>query len=259
MREKVEIAFRRQVPANWLEQGLALSSHQVPWCEAREILSDRVAAENPGKETIRKVLEHIRRIWFEPPQDSVLLQQHALSLFRSDSSRETRLILNWGMAIAAYPFVGSVAEALGRQLKLQQEAKRATVQSRLREQYGDRDFVNRITRYNVSSFLDWGVIVESKPRGIYRAGPRVNLRSSDVVAWLMEAILISRGISQMAFGKLSNHPILFPINLESFNTSVVRSNSRLSVAREGLNEEFVFLSIGEKELGYRNINHSHSR
>jgi hypothetical protein len=247
MREKVEIAFRRQVRANWLEQGMALSSQHLPWSEAREILSDKVAAENPGKETIRKVLEHIRRIWFEPPKDSVPLQQQALRIFRADGSPENRLILNWGMAIAAYPFVGSVAEALGRQLKLQQEAKRATVQSRLREQYGDRDFVNRITRYNVSSFLEWGVIDETKPRGVYVAGPKIRPRSPDTVAWIMEAILISRTTSQMAFGKLSHHPILFPLDLETFNASVLRSNPRLKVVREGLNEEFVFIDGNSNE------------
>src|SRR5688572_24292108 len=138
MREKVEIAFRRQVRREWLDQGLALSAQNMPWSEARTILGDRVGAENPGKETIRKVLEHIRRIWFEPPRDAVSLQHHALELFSSDSSPENRLTLNWGMAVAAYPFVGSVAEALGRQFKLHQRAERATVQRRLREQYGDR-------------------------------------------------------------------------------------------------------------------------
>ncbi|HEV7681752.1 MAG TPA: hypothetical protein VGO68_06495 [Pyrinomonadaceae bacterium] len=254
MRDKVEIAFRRQVRASWLEQGMALCSHNVPWSEARGILSDRVAAENPGKETIRKVLEHIRRIWFEPPKDSIPLHQHALSIFRADGSPENRLILNWGMAIAAYPFVGSVGEALGRQLKLQPEVKRATVQSRLREQYGDRDFVNRITRYNVSSFLEWGIIDEIKPRGVYIAGAKVRARSTEIVAWLMEAIMISRATSQMAFGKLSHHPILFPLSLETFNAATLRSNPRLVVTREGLNEEFVLLRMNSNEATQLNLN-----
>src|ERR1700754_213841 len=154
MRAKIEIAFRRKVRAVWLEQGLALAANEVTWKDARVYLAKEIGAENAGAETIRKALEHIRRIWFDPPTDSIALRSQALELFRADNSRNTRFLLNWGMTIAAYPFVGSVGEALGRLLKLQNEARRADVQRRLREQYGDRDFVNRITRYNISSFLD---------------------------------------------------------------------------------------------------------
>src|SRR6201999_1335280 len=120
-----EIAFRRKVRAVWLEQGLALAADEVSWKEAKPSLAKEIAAENAGAQTIRKALEHVRRIWFEPPTDSIALRFQALELFRADTSRNNRFLLNWGMAIAAYPFVGSVGEALGRLLKLQNEARRA--------------------------------------------------------------------------------------------------------------------------------------
>jgi len=160
--------------------------------DAKVSLSKEIAADNTGKETIREALEHIRRIWFEPPADSIALRSQALNLFRADDSRDTRFLLNWGMAIAAYPFVGSVGEAMGRLLKLQNEARRADVQRRLREQYGDRDFVNRITRYNISSFLDWGVVTEIKRTGVYIRAKTIQPKNTEQLAWLAEAVLISR-------------------------------------------------------------------
>jgi hypothetical protein len=54
-------------------------------------------------------------------------------------------------------------------LKLQDEAHRTDMQRRLRKRHGDRDFVSRITRYDVSSFLDWGVIADAKKAGAYFA------------------------------------------------------------------------------------------
>jgi hypothetical protein len=147
------------------------------------------------------------------------------------------------MAIAAYPFVGGVGEALGRLLKLQHEAHRTDVQRRLREQYGDRDFVSRITRYNVSSFLDWGIIAETKKAGVYLPGKQVQPKNAEQLAWLGEAALISRGANQMAFSKLCHHPVLFPISIETLNASILRANPRLKVARQGLNEECVCLEI----------------
>jgi hypothetical protein len=242
MRPKVEIVFRRKVRAIWLEQGLALAAQGLPWKEAKPVLVEPVAAENPGTETIRKVLEHIRRIWFEPPENCTALRSAALSLFRANDSPATRTLLDWGMTIAAYPFVGSAGEVLGRLLKLQKEAHRADVQRRLREQYGDRDFVNRIARYTVSSFLDWGVIVETKPKGIYLAGKQTTQKSHDHLAWLTEAVMISRAKTQIGLSELCNHPALFPFALDKLNAGVLQHNPRLRIERQSLNQEFVFLT-----------------
>jgi hypothetical protein len=241
MRAKVEIVFRRKVRAIWLDHGMALAAQGLLWNQAKPALVEPVAAENPGAETIRKVLEHVRRIWFQPPENCIALRSAALAMFRSSNSQATRTLLNWGMAIAAYPFVGSVGEALGRLLKLQHEANRADIQRRLREQYGDRDFVSRITRYDVSSFLDWGVIAETKRAGVYLPGKQVQPKNPEQVAWLGEAVLISRGANQMAFSQLCHHPVLFPISVETFNASILRANPRLKVARQGLNEDVVSL------------------
>jgi len=241
MRPKIDIAFRRKVRAVWLEKGMALAAQEVPWITAKPALANDIAAENPGAETIRKVLEHIRRIWFEPPDDCRGLHSDALRLYRANSSPDVRFILNWGMAIAAYPFVGSVAEAMGRLLRIQKEARRIDVQRRLREQHGDRDFVDRITRYNISSFLDWGVIEEGKKGGVYHSSNQRRSKNPAHLAWLAEAVLISRGEAQMAFSHICHNPILFPISVEAINASILRTNPRLRVTRQGLNEDFVSL------------------
>jgi hypothetical protein len=145
------------------------------------------------------------------------------------------------MAIAAYPFVGDVAETLGRLLKLQGEARRADIERRVREQHGDREFIGRITRYDVSSFLDWGVIAEAKKAGVYLPGKQVEPRNADQIAWLAEAVLICRGQSQMPFSQLCHHPILFPVKIDTFNASALRANPRLGVERQSVDEEHVFL------------------
>ena len=93
----------------------------------------------------------------------------------------------------------------------------------------------------MSSFLDWGVITEAKKSGVYSPGNQVQPRKADHLAWLAEAVLISRAETQMRSSELFHHPILFPISLDAFNASFVRANSRLSVARQGLNEEVVML------------------
>ena len=243
MRTKVEIVFRRKVRCIWLDQGLSLAAQGVLWSEAKPVLAKEIAAENSGAVTVSKVLEHIRRIWFEPPDDALALRADALSLHHADASSGTTFLLNWGMMIAAYPFIGSAAEALGRLLKLQKEALREDVQRRLREQYGDRDFVNRVARYTVSSFLDWGVIVETGQRGVYQPTKPICPNSGGGLAWLAEAVMISCRKTQVPFSELCNHPALFPIAMDTLNASVLLSNPRLRVERQSLNQLFVFLSV----------------
>jgi hypothetical protein len=247
MRAKVEIVFRRKVRAIWLEQGLALAAQGLSWNDAKPALVEPVAAENPGAETIRKVLEHVRRIWFEPPENCTALRSAALSLFRASDPPATRTLLNWGMAMAAYPFVGSVAETIGRLLRLQKEIHREDVQRRLREQYGDRDFVSRITRYTVSSFLDWGIIAETSKRGVYLAGQQARPVGGKLLAWLAEAVLLSRDKTQMPFSQLCNHPALFPIALDGLTASVLQRNAHLRVERQSLNQEYVFLDADRRD------------
>ena len=246
MRAKVEIVFRRKVRAIWLEQGLALAAQGAAWSDAKPELAKEIAAENPGTVTIPKVLEHIRRIWFEPPDDALALRADALRLHQTSATSDTKLLLNWGMTIAAYPFVGSAGEALGRLLKLQKEARRADLQRRLREQYGDRDFVNRIARYTVSSFLDWGVIAETKPKGIYLTGKQTNPKSHDHLAWLAEAVMISRAKTQIGLSELCNHPALFPFALDKLNSAVLQNNRHLRIERQSLNRDFVFLDVNPR-------------
>jgi hypothetical protein len=243
MRKKVEIVFRRKVRACWLAHGLELAAAGASWPSAKAELEKEIAAENSGKVTISKVLEHVRRIWYEPPDDSVALWENALQLIQLSKSAQTPFILNWGMTIAAYPFVGSVGETVGRLLRLQKEVHREDVQRRLREQYGDRDFVSRITRYTISSFLDWEIITETAKKGVYVAGQQTRPAGAELMAWLAEAVLISRDKTQMPISELSNHPALFPFALDSLNAAMLQRNPRLRVARQSLNQEFVFLDV----------------
>ncbi len=239
-RVKVEIVFRRKVRAIWLEQGMALAAKGVDWASAKPELAKEISADNSGAETIRKVLEHVRRIWFEPPVSCIGLRESALAMHRTGESPAMRTVFTWGMTMAVYPFVGGVAEALGRLLKLQQVVHRADIQRRLREQHGDRDFVSRITRYDVSSFLDWGVVIEDKKAGVYLPGPKTHPEKPEHFAWLAEAVLISRNKNQVPLSELANHPVMFPIAFDKFNSTMLQTNPRLRIERQSLNQEIVF-------------------
>ncbi len=247
MQSKTDIGFGKKIRVAWLDSALDHAGSGKSFDQVRDALAKEISANNSGPEAIRKIQTALKRVWFAPPDYCLPLRNDALRLFRKNDSPATRLLLHWGMSIAAYPFIGSVAESLGRLLKLQKEARIADVERRIREQHGDRAFVKRITHYNISSFLDWGVVAETKQRGVYHSTKLTRPHSGEQLAWLAEGLLISRDKTQIAFSELCNHPALFPIALAGLNASVLQGHPRLRCERQSLNQEFVFLDAAPSQ------------
>lgn len=243
MQSKTDIGFGKKVRAVWLDSALAHVAAGQSFDEVKAELAKEIAANNPGPEAIRKVQAALKRVWFTPPDYCQALRDDALRLYRKHDGPATRLLLHWGLCITAYPFIGTVAETMGRLLKLQNEAHIGDVERRIREQHGERAFVKRITLYDISSFLDWGVVAETKQRGVYKSTKLIRPHNAEHLAWLAEAVMISRDRTQIPFSELCNHHALFPIALDTLNAATLHSNPRLRVERQGLSQEIVSLKV----------------
>ena len=75
------------------------------------------------------------------------------------------MLVHWCMCMAVYPFFGTVADAVGRLLRLQGTAGAAQVQRRLRERFGERETVARAARRILRAYIDWGVLSETDEKG----------------------------------------------------------------------------------------------
>lgn len=242
MQLRTDIGFGKRIRGCWLDTALELSARGVPFADCKGALAKEIGADNSGAEAIQKIQTSLRRVWFTPPDAALPLRDEALALFKRDQSISSRAVLNWGMVIVSYPFLGDVAEALGRLLRLQGSARRADIERRIREQRGDRDFIGRIVRYNISSFVDWQVIKETATKGIYAVPKQIVPPGSEHIRWLLEAVITSRGSGQLPFAQLRSHPILFPFKLESVTSSVMHGASRLTIQRQSLSDEMVILA-----------------
>ena len=127
IRKKVDIGFNRKVRASWLTETLRLTAAGVAVNEIETSLKEQIALENQGKETVRKVFIYLNRVWIQPPDYCMALRDEALEMFRHRPDADSAFLLNWGMCLAAYPFIAHVAESTGRLLRLQGEAQAAQV------------------------------------------------------------------------------------------------------------------------------------
>ncbi len=165
-----------------------------------------------GKETVRKVFVYLNRVWIKPPAYCTALRDEALEMFRHRPDADSAFLLNWGMCMAAYPFIAHVAEATGRLLRLQGEAHASQVNVRIRERFGDRHFVYRSVRYNLSTFLESGALQEGKKPGIYLRGRVMEPRDAKEISWIVEALLDSQDEANLSLPRILAHSALFPID-----------------------------------------------
>lgn len=138
-----------------------------------------------------------------------------------------------------YPFIGNVAEATGRLLRLQGSAQAGQVNVRLRERFGDRHFVHRSVRYNLSTILEAGALKEGTSKGTYTRGRVMTPRNDQEAAWLVEALLHTQDDSNLPLPQILAHGALFPFDMASLNLAALKANPRLEIFRHGLSETLI--------------------
>jgi hypothetical protein len=247
IRKKLDIGFNRRVCASWLNEALRLTAADVVADEIETSLKEQIALENQGKETVRKVFTYLNRIWIKPPDYCMALRDEALEMFRHRPDIDSAFLLNWGMCMAAYPFIAHVAEATGRLIRLQGEALAPQVNVRIRERFGDRHFVYRSIRYNLSTFLESGALQAGKKQGIYLRGRIMKPRNAREIAWIVEALLHSQDDTNLSLPQIAAHGALFPIDLADLNLATLKTNIRLEIFRHGLSENLIGLRCSDVE------------
>src|SRR5687767_14117256 len=104
MQSKTDIGFGKKIRIAWLDSALNHAAAGQSFDQVKDALGKEIAATNPGPEAIRKIHAALKRVWFTPPDYCLPLRNDALRLFHKNTSAATRLLLHWGMCIAAYPF-----------------------------------------------------------------------------------------------------------------------------------------------------------
>ena len=241
---KSDIGFGKKIKGSWLDDSLRHVAVGHAFSQAKGELTETIRVDNPGEEAIRKVLSCLNRVWFNPPQYCRTTRDAAVAIYQGSDSANTRFLLNWGMTISAYPFVGSVAEAVGRLLKVQGVARIRDIRRRVNEKFGDREFVQRIVRYDISSFLDWGALLENTVKGQYVAGPKMLIDDAAQVGWLTEALLHST-TGSLALTHLRQHPVLFPFQIDEISAGLSVNSSRLQTLRHSHNADLITLRSKE--------------
>ncbi len=248
MRRKNQVGFSQRIQLEWLEQTAALflagNSKKEIQNALQDILQDELSVGSDARWSNRgKSITILLNIWGSVAPDIENLRDDGLGLLKQTPVSD-HLPLHWGMSMAAYPFFGVVAETAGRLLQLQGNVGASQVQRRLREQYGERETVSRAARRVLRCFVDWGVLRDTKEKGIYVATPLISITNPQLMAWLIEATLVASEADTKPLQAIIQSPALFPFSIKFPGTVQLANNDRLELFRQGLDVDMVSVRAG---------------
>ncbi len=228
-----QIGFDRLVRLEWADMAMRVRAGTASSGELSALLD--VAELGPAARKKTRTL--LNRLWLEPHPVLQGLADRAVSL-RARYPGTLPTIFCWGMAISAYPFFGQVAENIGRLSALHGDCTTAEIHRRMRERFGERETIKRVTNWVIQTQVDWVVIRHGSTRKqVLRQAP-IQLGSSEVAAWLVEAAVRYAG-KALPVATLMSMPALFPFVAPGQFAYLLSSIPTLDVHDQGSGQQFV--------------------
>ena len=241
MTRQDQIGFSQRIRLDWLEYTanlvLAGNSRDDIVAALDERLQEKLSiGKSPERGNRAKAITILTRVWVSPPSEFLTLHDEGLDNLRRLAPND-RILLHWCMCTAVYPFFGTVADATGRLLRLQGSAAAVQVQRRLRERLGERETVARATRRILRAFVDWGVLLETDDKGIYRSAARRAVDDAPLAMWAIKAVLAAQANKPQSPAALLRGPYLFPFDIDLPSTRDLEASKDIEITHHGLNQE----------------------
>jgi hypothetical protein len=168
-------------------------------------LRDHVTRQEAENKT-RKILT---RVWVAPPADSRSMIEWAI--LHQDEFLDRRA-LHYGAMLATFPFFGSIASAVGRQIRIDGGADRTSVRAHARTTFGEREFIDAGASKCLRTLRLLGMLdgPNSGPLRIAEPG-RV---PAELTSWFLHALMLTRQVESVGIDELTRAPELAFLSLD---------------------------------------------
>jgi hypothetical protein len=181
---------------------------------ARQLLSvalrDFVTPQEAANKT-KKILTHV---WVVPPPPARTMIRWAIE---HQGSFPDRRALHYGALLATFPFVGSIAASVGRQLHIEGSVDPRAVKGFARATFGEREFIDAGAMKTLATARHLGLL--QGPRGgpyVVGAQPTAPPGFSP---WLLHALILTRQVESVGVDELARAHELATVKLEPTSLS----------------------------------------
>jgi hypothetical protein len=226
MKPLPNIGFDRFIARSWLDLALAIAAGE----REREELTQLLDQDIIGIEARSKTSVILNRIWLSPHPTLVAYLADGVSIYKSNPNIDT-MALHWCMALRSHPLFSSIANSIGRLIKLHGEFTASQILRRIKEQYGDRASVVRATAAVLQTLVAWGVIVQLDPKQRrFRSGTAIPVKEVDIGLWILNAGIYTNG-NQVELNESINS--IYPLTLPRFTELDISKSNDLFFTRYG--------------------------
>ena len=249
MKRRDQTGFSQRIHLDWLEYTanlvLAGNTREEIVAALSQRLKEKLSVGNqPERGNRDKAITILTKVWVTAPRELQSLRDEGLGHLRCRDPR-ARVLVHWCMCMAVYPFFGTVADAVGRLLRLQGTAGASQVQRRLRERFGERETVARAARRIMRAYIDWGVLLETDEKGLYRGAAKCAIDDAPLAVWAVKAMLFAAGDTPRSASVLLGGPHLFPFELALPSMRELEACASFEFSRHGLDPEVLLSMVVE--------------
>lgn len=243
------IGIKQVIRYEWMNYTIGLVMSGLKEKEIRRellhYLSERRGSGKAGKRavyTMSLAVSMLLNIWVRPSQRLLPFRNDLLQII---TVKEFEPVCHWAMIAVSYPFWFNVSFVFGSLFKTQDQIKKTQVLVRLYESIGERNTVERCSRYVIRSFIAWDIIRDNGKTGCYEKGRILQISDHLLISLLIESMLYAAPVKRLPLTDIPGCPAFFNMNLPAINSSQIeKNNSRIFVERFSVSDEYIGLKQG---------------
>ena len=211
--------------------------------ELENYLSERKGNGKTGNRagyTMSLAVTLLMNIWVTPKPELMSFRDKLLKMVKI---KEFEFLCHWAMVSCVYPFWFNMSYIFGSLFLLQDQIKKSQIMSRTYEIFGERNTIERCSRYVIRSFVAWDIIKNKEKTGYYEKSKIIKISDISLASLLIETMLNAVPEERVSLASVINCPSFFNFELPSMDGSqITKVNQNLEVEQFSINEEFFKLS-----------------
>jgi hypothetical protein len=226
----------------WLDATAALCAEGLGAPEIRTRLAPVIGQQIASAENQRKAADILINIWINTASISPALHGEAIAAFGRAATAADRLVLHYGLALLAYPFLRETAAVIGALTRSAGELTQVALKQRLIAGRGQLGSLEKAVERILASLTDWGALNRDRQRHTYTPPAQpIGAASVTTETWLLACAALAHPAEELPFSDLLRLPELYPFRF-SVSVDDLRACPWFAVQRQGGGWDMVRLS-----------------